>query len=92
MKTYQILSLCLIGTLSAGCSAVQSGSNEIKAVTVEPAPDTGFIEHPEWQGKQADLPFQKVWLKPGSSLSSYKVLVVAPVIAHTCWKWIGCTA
>ncbi|MGR8953505.1 MAG: DUF3313 family protein [Gammaproteobacteria bacterium] len=79
MKIYKILTLCLIGGLMAGCSAVQSGSNEIKAFAVDPAPDAGFIEHPERQRKPADLPFQKAWIKPGSSLSAYKGLVVAPV-------------
>jgi hypothetical protein len=62
-----------------GCSAVQSGSNEIKAVAVEPAPDTGFIEHPELQSERSDLPFQKVWIKPGFDKSGYRDLIVAPV-------------
>ena len=45
-----------------GCSTVQSDSNAIKAEAVEPAPDAGFIEHPERQSKPSDLPFQKVWI------------------------------
>jgi hypothetical protein len=79
MKTYRVLLFCLIGGLLPGCSAIQSGSNEIKAAAVEPAPDAGFIEHPELQSKPADLPFQKVWIKPGFDKSGYRSLVVAPV-------------
>ncbi|MEW6037637.1 MAG: DUF3313 family protein [Pseudomonadota bacterium] len=44
-----------------------------------PAPDTGFIANPERQGRRADLPFQKVWIKPGFDKAPYKELVVAPV-------------
>jgi hypothetical protein len=92
LKTYNLktsgsraawaLPACLIGALLTGCSAVQSGSNDIKSIMVEPAPDAGFIEHPELQSKNAKLPFQKVWIKPGSSLSAYQSLVVAPVNTH----------
>lgn len=89
MKTYRqkthnnsarwLLPFCVAGSLLSGCSAIQSGSNEIKAATVDPAPDAGFIEHPELQSKPADLPFQKVWIKPGFDKSGYRGLVVAPV-------------
>jgi hypothetical protein len=79
VKIYRILILCLISALLAACSAVQSGSDEFKSMAVDPAPDAGFIEHPERQSKHSDLPFQKVWIKPGSSLSSYRALAVAPV-------------
>jgi hypothetical protein len=72
------LLLCVIGALS-GCSAVKSGSNDLKAMAVEPAPNAGFIEQPDRQVKRADLPFQKVWIKPGFEKSNYKELVVAPV-------------
>jgi hypothetical protein len=72
------LSLCVISVLS-GCSAIQSGSNDLKAMAVEPAPNAGFIQQPDQQVKQADLPFQKVWIKPGFDKSNYKELVVAPV-------------
>jgi hypothetical protein len=72
------LLLCVIGTLS-GCSAVKSGSNDAKAMAVEPAPNAGFIEQPDQQVKRADLPFQKVWIKPGFDKSGYKELIVAPV-------------
>lgn len=65
--------------LLAGCSSIQTGTNEMKAVAVEPAPDVGFIEHPEQQIQRADLPFQKVWIKPGFDKSPYRELVVAPV-------------
>lgn len=64
---------------TVGCSSIQSGSNEMKSLTVEPAPNAGFIEHPEFQTQRADLPFQKVWIKPGFDKSPYKELVVAPV-------------
>lgn len=73
------LPICLIGSLLAGCSAIQSGSNDIKGAAVAPAPDAGFIEHPELQSRPADLPFQKVWIKPGFDKSRYHGLVVAPV-------------
>ena len=63
----------------AGCSALQSGSNEAKAVAVEPAPNAGFIAHPERLKTRADLPFQKVWIKPGFDKSRYQNMVVAPV-------------
>ncbi|MDD2769323.1 MAG: DUF3313 family protein [Methylococcus sp.] len=63
----------------AGCSSVKSGSNEAKAVAVEPAPNAGFIQHPERQTQRADLPFQKVWIKPGFDKSGYRELVVAPL-------------
>lgn len=71
--------LCLIVSLLSGCASVQSGTNEIKSLAVEPAPDAGFIEHHELQAKRADLPFQKVWIKPGFDMSAYRELVVAPV-------------
>ena len=72
------LSLCVIGVLS-GCSAIQSGSNDVKALAVEPAPNAGFIQQPDQQVKRADLPFQKVWIKPSFDKSNYQELVVAPV-------------
>jgi hypothetical protein len=48
-------------------------------MTIEPAPDAGFIEQPDQQTKNAELPFQKVWIKPGFEKSDYRELVVAPV-------------
>jgi hypothetical protein len=69
-----VLSLAIVG-----CAAVRSGANDIKAVAVEPAPNAGFIEHPERQTQRADLPFQKVWIKPGFDKQQYQELVVAPV-------------
>lgn len=62
-----------------GCSAVRTGSNEVKGEVVQPAADAGFIQNPERQIKRADLPFQKVWIKPGFDKSTYRTLVVAPV-------------
>lgn len=70
------LSMILLAT---GCSTVATESNALKAKAVEPAPDAGFIEHPELQGKRADLPFQKVWIKPGFDKAGYRELIVAPV-------------
>ena len=72
------LMLCVTGTLS-GCSAIQSGSDDAKALAVKPAPNAGFIEQPDRQVKRADLPFQKVWIKPGFDKSGYRELIVAPV-------------
>ncbi|MGR8981813.1 MAG: DUF3313 family protein [Gammaproteobacteria bacterium] len=72
-----LLSLC--AGLISGCSTVQTETNNLKSMVVEPAPDAGFIEHPELQSKRADLPFQKVWVKPGIDFSAYKGLVVPPV-------------
>jgi hypothetical protein len=72
------LTLCVIGTLS-GCSVLQSGSNEVKSIAVEPAPNAGFIEQPERDKKIAYLPFQRAWIKPGFDKSNYKELVVSPV-------------
>jgi hypothetical protein len=70
--------LCVIGILS-GCSTVQSVSNDIKSEVVQPAPDAGFIQHPERQTKIAYLPFQKVWIDPKFNKDKYSQLVVAPV-------------
>lgn len=88
MKAYRKLSfghlsaggilLCLCAGFLSGCSA-QKESNKLKSMVVEPAPDAGFIEHPEVQFKRADLPFQKVWVKPGFDAGAYKQLEVAPV-------------
>lgn len=75
----QLLLLCLLGVVLAACSTIQSGSNEVKEKAVAPAPDAGFIERPELQGKRADLPFQKVWIKQDFDKSGYTALVVAPV-------------
>lgn len=67
------------GLLLGGCSTIHSGSEEAKTALVEPAPDAGFIKNPERQSKHADLPFQKVWIKPDFEKSGYTALVVAPV-------------
>ncbi len=75
----QILPVCFAAIVLAGCSSIQSGSNQAKSMVVEPAPDAGFIEHPEMQSKPADLPFQKVWIKPDFDKSAYQELVVSPV-------------
>jgi hypothetical protein len=64
---------------AAGCSSLQPASDSAKAAAVAPAPDAGFIAHPERQTRRADLPFQKVWIKPGFDKNGYGELVVAPV-------------
>jgi len=73
-----VLTFCVIGTLS-GCSVLQSGSNEVKSIAVEPAPNAGFIEQPDRDKKIAYIPFQRAWIKPGFDKSHYKEIVVAPV-------------
>lgn len=79
--------VCLLGCSVllfglAGCGLLQSGSNQVKAAAVEPAPNAGFISQPERQKARADLPFQKVWIKPGFDKSRYQYMVVAPVNTH----------
>ena len=72
------LAFCVIA-MFAGCSTLQSGSNKAKDAWVQPAPDAGFIEQPERHVRRVDLPFQKVWIKPGFDKSGYRQLVVTPV-------------
>jgi hypothetical protein len=74
-----LLAAAVLGSSLAGCSTVTSGSNDIKAAVVEPAPDAGFIKNPERQSKPADLPFHKVWIKADFDKSGYRELYVAPV-------------
>lgn len=76
-KLLSLLIVSLVGL--SGCSFVQTESNEIKAEVVAPAPDAGFIQHPERQTKRADLPFQKVWIKPNFDKSGYDEIIIAPV-------------
>jgi hypothetical protein len=71
--------LTSLALLISGCSFFQSESNEAKEMAVEPAPDAGFIEHPERQTRHADLPFQKVWIKPGLDSSKYREIIISPV-------------
>lgn len=71
--------LIFAAMLLGGCATINTEANKIKEKAVSPAPDAGFIEHPEFQSKRADLPFQKVWIKPGFDAAAYKELVVAPV-------------
>jgi hypothetical protein len=73
-----IFTLMLILALG-GCSSVRSASNDVKAIAVDPAPDAGFIAHPERQRQRADLPYQKVWIKPGFDKTPYRDIIVAPV-------------
>jgi hypothetical protein len=77
-STSLVLLLCVVSVLS-GCSSIQSASNEMKDMTVAPAPDAGFIANPERQTRIAYLPFQKVWIDPSFNKDNYQQLVVAPV-------------
>ena len=81
MKIKELTPIALLSAaaLLSGCAEVQTGSNDIKGATVQPAPDAGFIPHPERQTEHAGLPFQKVWMKPGFDKNNYKALIVAPV-------------
>jgi len=76
LRNSVLLGLALV---LAACSSVRTGTNQAKAVAVQPAPDAGFIENPEHQVNRADLPFQKVWIKTGFDKSAYSELVVSPV-------------
>ncbi len=73
-----ILATALAASLT-GCASTAPDVNELKADVVTPAPDAGFIEHPERQTRRADLPFQKVWVEPGVDFKHYRALIVAPV-------------
>ncbi len=78
---HTVLPVCIALSMLAlaGCESVRTGSNEMKAAAVKPAPDAGFIENPKQQIHRVDLPFQKVWIKPGFDKTPYRNLVVAPV-------------
>lgn len=78
-KTIRRTLVTALALAMGGCSGIRSETNNIKAMAVEPAPDAGFIEHPERQVKRVDLPFQKVWIKLGFDMNGYRELVVAPV-------------
>lgn len=80
MKLSNLINLAIaFAIFLTGCSSIRSGANSTKAEVVEPAPDVGFIQHPERQSKRADLPFQKVWIKPGFDKAKYAELIVSPV-------------
>ena len=64
-------SLVILVVLFAACSK--------EAMKAKPAPDAGFIPNPERQVKREDLPFQKVWVKPGFNKFDYREIVIAPV-------------
>lgn len=81
IKQYSVhaaLLLCAV-TAFSGCSSIQSASNNVKSMAVEPAPDAGFIAQPERQTKIAYLPFQKVWIDPNFNKDKYTQIIVAPV-------------
>ncbi|MBS3954479.1 MAG: DUF3313 family protein [Methylomicrobium sp.] len=71
--------LCGVMAVVTGCSTGVKETNAVKSELVTPAPDAGFIDNPERQTRRADLPFQKVWIKPDFDVSAYQELVVAPV-------------
>lgn len=60
MKSTGLTMLLCVIRIRSGCSAIQSGSDGGWT-----GPNAGFIEYPEQLGKRANLPFQKVWVKPG---------------------------
>jgi hypothetical protein len=72
------LVLCVVGAI-AGCSSIQSVSNEMKDVAVAPAPNAGFIQNPEQDTKIAYLPFQRAWIDPSFNKNNYTQIVIAPV-------------
>ncbi|MEI7869963.1 MAG: DUF3313 family protein [Candidatus Methylumidiphilus sp.] len=78
-NTFRTTLFLTVALATVGCSTIQSTANEGKAMTVDPAPNAGFIENPGRQTEHADLPFQKVWIKPGFEKSAYRELMVAPV-------------
>ena len=78
-ETLDKILLLTIVLAVAGCSGINSTTNDAKAIAVEPAPNAGFIENPERQVKRIDLPFQKVWIKTGFDMGAYHELVLAPV-------------
>ena len=67
-----ILLCCVTGSFLSGCAGQ-------KYEHASPAPDAGFIPHPELQTNRADLPFQKAWVKPSFDKANYRELIVAPV-------------
>lgn len=75
MRSCQVLlSACCAAALL--CLAACSGKGYESAA---PAPDAGFIEHPERQHNPENLPFQKVWLNPDYDRSQYQSIIIAPV-------------
>jgi len=87
-----LLLFLLLGLLFAGCSSMTSGSNEIKAAAVAPAPDAGFIQHPERQEKRADLPFPEGVDQTGFDMADLRPCLSLRSTPSTCWKWIGSMA
>ncbi|MDO8843664.1 MAG: DUF3313 family protein [Methylicorpusculum sp.] len=81
LKRHSVGVAVLFGAMAVatGCTTGVKETNAVKSELVTPAPDVGFIDNPERQTRRADLPFQKVWIKPGFDASAYKELVVAPV-------------
>lgn len=60
---------------------------------VSEAPGVGFI-NPNLRQDRPDIPFQKVWIKPGENFRSYRSIYVAPVntdhvIKSDSWKTIA---
>lgn len=85
-----VLTFIAIGLVLNGCSTVNSASNDLKTIAVEPAPNAGFIQQPERDSKITFLPFQRAWIKPGFDKSGYQQLYVAPVNTNYMLKmdWI----
>jgi len=78
-KTTGALLGCALTSTLIGCSAINSASNDAKAVIIAPAPDTAFTPDAQRETKVAYLPFQKAWIKQGFDFKAYPNLVVAPV-------------
>jgi hypothetical protein len=56
-----------------------------------PAPPAGFIDSRVPMAQRADLPFDKVWVRPGVSLQGYDKIAIAPIdtrylMQQTWWK------
>lgn len=60
------LSLVALSVILSGCKAA-------------PAPDAGFIQHPEVLREDDKMPFDAVWFKDGVEFSRFKTVYIAPV-------------
>lgn len=67
--------LCAIGFMGFIATGCETMSEKMKA---KPAEGTGFVPMGE-MSKQADLPFQKVWVKAGVDWKKYRTLYIKDV-------------
>jgi hypothetical protein len=63
---------CELASTLIGCSAINSASNDAKAVVIAPAPNTAFTPDAQKETKVVYLPFQKAWIKPGIDFKGYQ--------------------